>query len=160
MCNICPNYAATIAEGFHRGGRRPPPGWTRRAGRRIRGEVLRCVLRSIDAVLCLTRRYRDAALAAGRGDIAALLRAFRPRARTFHEALQTSDTALHALVRGRVPQYDRPFRPVHDALSGRRSGRRASDARGRVRALLEFFLTFNRDSDLYPGVQQGDNGQR
>ena len=25
--------------------------------------------------------------------------------------------------------------------------------------LEEFFLTFNRDSDLYPGVQQGDNGQ-
>lgn len=23
----------------------------------------------------------------------------------------------------------------------------------------EFFLTFNRDSDLYPGMQQGDNGQ-
>lgn len=25
--------------------------------------------------------------------------------------------------------------------------------------LEEFFLTFNRDSDLYPGVQQGDDGQ-
>lgn len=25
--------------------------------------------------------------------------------------------------------------------------------------LEEFFLTFNRDSDLYPGMQQGDNGQ-
>ena len=25
--------------------------------------------------------------------------------------------------------------------------------------LEEFFLTFNRDSDLYTGMQQGDNGQ-
>ena len=25
--------------------------------------------------------------------------------------------------------------------------------------LAEFFLSLNKDSDLYPGVQQGDNGQ-
>ena len=25
--------------------------------------------------------------------------------------------------------------------------------------LEDFFLSFNKDSDLYPGVQQGDNGQ-
>ena len=25
--------------------------------------------------------------------------------------------------------------------------------------LAEFFIALNKDSDLYPGVQQGDNGQ-
>ena len=30
---------------------------------------------------------------------------------------------------------------------------------GALELLEEFFLTFNRDSDLYPGMQQGDNGQ-
>ena len=25
--------------------------------------------------------------------------------------------------------------------------------------LAEFFISLNKDSDLYPGVQQGDNGQ-
>src|ERR1035437_3980606 len=33
------------------------------------------------------------------------------------------------------------------------------DLAGAERLLAEFFLSLNRDSDLYPGIQQGDNGQ-
>ena len=33
------------------------------------------------------------------------------------------------------------------------------DKESALELLEEFFLTFNRDSDLYPGMQQGDNGQ-
>ena len=33
------------------------------------------------------------------------------------------------------------------------------DVNGAEQLLAEFFLSLNKDSDLYPGIQQGDNGQ-
>jgi formate C-acetyltransferase len=33
------------------------------------------------------------------------------------------------------------------------------DINGAEQLLAEFFLSLNKDSDLYPGIQQGDNGQ-
>lgn len=42
---------------------------------------------------------------------------------------------------------------ANDIASGRLTKAEADDL------VEEFFLTFNRDSDLYAGVQQGDNGQ-
>ncbi|MGI5878740.1 MAG: pyruvate formate lyase family protein [Christensenellales bacterium] len=163
VCNICPNYAETIAEGLL--SRREKAAARLDAARREEdkeGEVfLRCVLRSIDAVLCLTRRYRDAALAAGRGDIAALLaRVPAYGARTFHEALQSfrilhftlwCEGEYHNTI-GRFDQYMMPYLAA-DLADGRLT------PEGAFELLLEFFLTFNRDSDLYPGIQQGDNGQ-
>ena len=33
------------------------------------------------------------------------------------------------------------------------------DYDGALELVEEFFISLNRDSDLYPGMQQGDNGQ-
>ncbi len=33
------------------------------------------------------------------------------------------------------------------------------DYESALELLEEFFISFNKDSDLYPGMQQGDNGQ-
>jgi formate C-acetyltransferase len=80
--------------------------------------------------------------------------------RTFHEALQ-SIKLCHAVVwlsghhhvgLGRFDQYMWPFL-CSDIQAGRLTIETAEEL------LAEFFISLNKDSDLYPGVQQGDNGQ-
>ncbi len=53
---------------------------------------------------------------------------------------------------GRFDQYIWPYLQA-DLVSGRLTRQKAEDL------LAEFFTSLNKDSDLYPGVQQGDNGQ-
>ena len=129
-------------------------------GRRER-EFLRCAAESMEALLELVRRYADEAERVGNGEVAAILRnvpANRPR--SFHEALQmlrilNFSQYLAGMAHcglGRMDQYLLPF--YEEDISGKRMSREeAGDL------LAEFFISLNRDSDLYPGVQQGDNGQ-
>lgn len=120
-----------------------------------------CVIRSIDAVLKLVERYRDEALAKGNTNMAAILERVPARgARNFHEALQSLRIIHYTLwcegeyhnTLGRFDQYMWPYLSA-DLNSGSLS---ADDA---LELVEEFFLSLNRDSDLYPGIQQGDNGQ-
>ena len=76
------------------------------------------------------------------------------------EALQAL-RILHAVVwmsghyhvgLGRFDQYTWPYLRA-DLEAGH------LDLEGAQELLAEFFIALNRDSDLYPGVQQGDNGQ-
>ena len=97
----------------------------------------------------------------GRDDLAEILENVPAHpARTFHEALQ-SLRLCHAVVwlggnyhvgLGRFDQYMWPYLQT-DLSAGRLTNQKAEDL------LAEFFISLNRDSDLYPGVQQGDNGQ-
>ncbi len=124
-------------------------------------EFLDCAIETIDAVLALAARYREAARRAGRDDIAEVLArvpAYRPR--TFQEALQAL-RLLHAVLwlgghyqcgLGRFDQYLWPYLAA-DLAAGRLDDARAEEL------VAEFFIALNKDSDLYPGVQQGDNGQ-
>lgn len=81
-------------------------------------------------------------------------------ARTFHEALQALRILHYAMWcegeyhcgLGRIDQYLYPYY-VADLQSGRLTEETA------LEELEEFFIACNRDSDLYIGVQQGDNGQ-
>ena len=116
---------------------------------------------SIDAVLELTKRYEAAARAKGYDDLAdALARVPALPPRTFREALQSLRILHYALwcegdyhnTLGRFDQYMFPYLKA-DLEAGRETEDSAFE-------LLEaFFLACNRDSDLYPGMQQGDNGQ-
>ncbi len=124
-------------------------------------EFLDCAVESIDAVLGLAARHAATARRVGRHDVAEILErvpAHPPR--TFHEALQAL-RLLHAVVwlggnyhvgLGRFDQYMWPYLRA-DLQAGR------LDMDGAADLLAEFFISLNRDSDLYPGVQQGDNGQ-
>lgn len=143
--NLCGNYAALIREGLN-------------AVRERADEYAR---REIDAILSLTDRYREEARRMGRNDVAAVLSEVpRKPATTFREALQFFrilhfslwlEGCYHNTV-GRFDQYMYPYF-ANDLAAGRETPESAE-------ALLEdFFLSFNKDSDLYPGVQQGDNGQ-
>jgi formate C-acetyltransferase len=124
-------------------------------------EFLDAALETIDAVLVLAGRYAAEARRLGMHDMASVLDcvpAERPKA--FREALQGL-RLLHAVVwlsghhhvgLGRLDQYLWPYLCA-DLESGR------LDEAGAEELLAEFFIALNRDSDLYPGIQQGDNGQ-
>ncbi len=116
---------------------------------------------SIDAVLDLTERYR--VLAEEQGDKAladTLAHVPAYPARTFREALQSLRILHFAMwcegdyhnTLGRFDQYMFPYFEK-DIANGTLTEDEAFE-------LLEaFFLSCNRDSDLYVGMQQGDNGQ-
>ncbi len=121
----------------------------------------RAVALSIDAVLDLTVRYEAAARAEGNIALADTL-AHVPAcgARSFREALQSLRILHYSFwvegdyhnTLGRFDQYMLPYLE-QDLKEGTETEESAFE-------LLEaFFLSCNRDSDLYPGMQQGDNGQ-
>ena len=117
--------------------------------------------RSIDALLELTERYRQAAAEQGLTEIAeSLSRVPAYGARSFLEALQSMRVVTFGLwlegdyhnTLGRFDQYMYPYFQA-DLEKG------LIAEVGALELVEEFFLSLNRDSDLYPGVQQGDNGQ-
>ncbi|MBO5668106.1 MAG: pyruvate formate-lyase [Lentisphaeria bacterium] len=124
-------------------------------------EFLDAALLEIDALLRLLDRYIAAAGKEQFLQTEALLKAVRSRApETFAEALQLFRIIHYALWceggyhlgAGRIDQLFYPYLK-QDLDNGRITLPEA------LETLEEFFLTFNIDSDLYCGVQQGDNGQ-
>jgi len=117
--------------------------------------------RAIDALVGLAARYRAAALEAGLIEIAdTLSRVPAYPAEHFRDALQCVRIINFGLwlegnyhkTFGRFDQYTYPYFKK-DMESG------VLDEASALDLIEDFFLTCNRDSDLYPGVQQGDNGQ-
>jgi pyruvate-formate lyase len=160
VCNISPGYEEVIRTGL---------GPARNQAISRLDEQLtpdqrafyKAVVMSIDAVLELTERYRAEAERMGNGEISGILaRVPLHGARSFHEALQAFrilhftlwlEGEYHNTV-GRFDQYMYPYYKA-DIDSGALTREQAFEL------LEEFFLSFNKDSDLYMGVQQGDNGQ-
>ncbi len=124
-------------------------------------EFLDAAIETMDAVMDLARRYAATARQLGRQDIADVLeRVPAQPATTFREALQ-SLRLCHAVLwlsghyhcgLGRFDQYMWPYLKA-DLEAGRLDESAAEEL------LAEFFISLNKDSDLYPGIQQGDNGQ-
>jgi len=124
-------------------------------------EFLDAAVETIDAVLALAARYAAEARRLGMEEVAAVLEHVPAQpARSFHEALQ-SLRLLHSVVwlsghhhvgLGRIDQYLWPYL-ASDLERGLLDEEEAAEL------LAELFISLNRDSDLYPGVQQGDNGQ-
>lgn len=117
--------------------------------------------KSIDAIISLSDRYAMEAELVGNKTVAQTLkRVPRYGATSFLEALQLFRIVHYALwLEGNyhvtIGAFDRYMYPYYqaDIASGKLTQEQADDL------VEEFFLTFNRDSDLYVGVQQGDNGQ-
>ncbi len=124
-------------------------------------EFLDCAIETIDAVLELVGRYADEARRSGRDDLVSILEHVPAYpARTLYEALQALRFG-HSIVwlggnyhvgLGRFDQYMYPYLQA-DLDAGRLAIPEAEQL------VAEFFISLNKDSDLYPGVQQGDNGQ-
>ncbi|MGB7134880.1 MAG: pyruvate formate lyase family protein [Acidobacteriaceae bacterium] len=161
VSNICADWGSVLRDGLLHRRKIAIASRERFASDTVRVEFLNCAIACIDAVLDLAARYADEARRQGRDDIAAILDhvpALPPR--TLQEALQ-SLRLLHASVwmaghyhvgLGRVDQYLWPY--LENDLAEHRL-----DLSGAEELLAEFFISLNKDSDLYPGVQQGDNGQ-
>ena len=145
MSNLSPDYESVIAEGLIK-------------KRETADEYGK---RAIDAIISLADRYCALAEKEGKSELAAVLkRVPRYGATSFYEALQFFriihfslwlEGNYHITV-GRFDQYMYPYLKA-DMEKGLLSDDSA------LELLEDFFLSFNKDSDLYPGVQQGDNGQ-
>ena len=161
VSNICADWSLLLSQGLL--GRKQVALATR--ARRMDDpkavEFLDCVLETIDAVCGLADRYADRARQMGFGEIADVLDHVPAHpARTFHEALQSLRFCQsvvwlggnYHVGLGRFDQYLWPYLCC-DLQSGCLTVETAEEL------LAEFFISLNKDSDLYPGVQQGDNGQ-
>ena len=124
-------------------------------------QFLTAARESIEAVQDFILKYRDCARNAGMNDLADVLSNISKRGasslwealqllRMVHFALWESDCYHNTL--GRFDQYIYPYYEA-DLKAGRITEQQGFDL------IEEFFLACNKDSDLYVGMQQGDNGQ-
>lgn len=163
VCNINSNYSYTIEVGLEQ--RRKEVlnaiDIQRAKGNNKGIEFLKAVIRSIDDVEKLTDRYAEEAFKTGKEDICNIMKNVpRNGAQSFHEALQFFRILHFALwaagnyqnTIGRFDQY--MYKYLKKDLDSH-----VLDYDSAFDLLEEFFISFNKDSDLYPGEQQGDNGQ-
>ena len=145
MSNLSPNYERVIASGLL-------------AERENADEYGK---RIIDAILDLTNRYQKKAVEEGKMELAKVLeRVPAYGATSFYEALQSFRIIHYSLwlegnyhnTVGRLDKYMYPYLKA-DMEKGLYTRETA------LEMVEDFFLSFNKDSDLYVGVQQGDNGQ-
>ncbi len=161
ISNICAEWGSVLRDGLKTRRQKACSTRERLAGNQQIVEFLDDAIETIDAVLDLAERYATAAMAAGKPDLTEMLRRVPAEpAGTFHEALQAL-RLLQAVVwmsgnyhvgLGRFDQYMWPY--LKSDLENDRLCRQEAQE-----LLAEFFIGLNKDSDLYPGVQQGDNGQ-
>ncbi len=145
MSNLSPNYYDTIATGLL-------------SKRETADEYGK---KAIDNIIKLSDKYLEEAKKQGRDDLVEVLTQVpRYPARNFREALQFFRILHFALwlegnyhnTIGRFDKYMYPYLKA-DMEKGVYTPETA------LELLEDFFLSFNKDSDIYVGVQQGDNGQ-
>ena len=145
MSNLSPNYYETISVGLLK----------------KRETADKYGKKAIDNLIKLSDRYLEEAKKQNRDDLVAVLTQVpRYPARNFREALQFFRILHFALwlegnyhnTIGRFDRYIYPYLKA-DMEKGIYTQQSA------LELLEDFFLSFNKDSDIYVGVQQGDNGQ-
>ena len=161
VSNICPNYEEILQIGLEEKKAEVLRGVVESSVAQDQVRFLTSVVQSIEAVQEFIERYARLADQMEKTETARILRSVKTNgAQTFHEALQLL-RILHYMLWvsgnyhntfGRFDQYMFPFFR-NDVLSGILTKEEAFEL------LTEFFLSCNKDSDLYPGIQQGDNGQ-
>ena len=157
--NVSPNYSRIITDGFDK------------TAQTIERSIRSCsdkeriaygeqMLKSLDYALEYAEKYREEAAKTGNTELAAALSKIpHSGAETFYEAcvfLKLSLFFLRAtytdhVTLGRFDQYMYPFY-LHDKKNG-------IDDEKIFETIEEYFISLNFDTDLYPGVQMGDNGQ-
>ena len=161
ISNICADWGMVLGQGLVARRAAAEAARTKFAGDREAENFLDASMETIDAALDLAGRYAAVAGALGRDDLAETLQRVPAHpAASFREALQ-SLRLCHAVLwlsghyhcgLGRLDQYLWPYLQA-DLAEGRLDPEEAQEL------LEEFFICLNKDSDLYPGIQQGDNGQ-
>lgn len=156
--NLCPDYTDLLQYGFS--------GLRTRAVELLTGanpeetRYVNGIIRSIDAVLDLARRYSSAAERAGNRAAAELLKKVPENPPgTLQEALQTLRfaSAVFPIINcrqmgfGRLDQYLAPYYENERAAG-------TLDRQGAYELIAEFFISLNRDTPAMDGIY-GDNGQ-
>jgi formate C-acetyltransferase len=143
--NLAPNYYSAIESGL----------LAKREQADVYGK------RAIDNIILLSDKYLAEAKRQGRSDLVEIL-SHIPRygARSFREALQFFRILHFSLwLEGNyhvtIGRFDKNIYPY---LKKDLDSERITEDEA-LMLVRDFFLSFNKDSDLYPGVQQGDNGQ-
>ena len=145
VSNLTPIYSKTIALGLDE----------------VRKTATPQQVKEIDAIIELSDRYLAKAKELGRNDIADVLSVVpRKGATTLREALQFFRILHYSLwmegtYHNTVGRFDLMMNPYFEADI--KAGRLDRDSA--LDLVEDFFTSFNLDNDLYPGVQQGDNGQ-
>ena len=163
VCNINVDYTMLLRCGFDAKRQELKALAEKRAaaGETDKVEYLLCQERLLAAVQKLADGYRAKAVEVGNKVVAETLAKVPAKApETFLEALQMFRIIHYTMwcghnyhnTVGRFDQYMYPYFK-RDLDNGTYTEETIFDL------LEEFFLTFNRDSDLYTGMQQGDNGQ-
>ena len=161
VCNVTADYEKLLLVGFEEMTRRlQERRQTLEPNQQDQRRQLLAMEQTLELLTDLAERYRQEALRVGNLSAAARLEWVPAKApRTFLEALQMLRLIHYGLwasgqyhnTLGRFDQYMYPFlqRDLANGLSEEEA----------LEQLEEFFLCCNKDSDLYPGMQQGDNGQ-
>lgn len=173
VCNINPSYQMLIDNGFdtkreeiHRSmdelsEAEELHGTINAAAQAEKKEYLAALLEVLDLVEAFAGRYKVAAEHSGNREAAEVFNHIPAKgAKSLREALQFLRLIHFGLwcsfnyhnTFGRFDQYMYPYYKK-DVESGVLS---KEDA---LELIEEFFISCNKDSDLYPGMQQGDNGQ-
>ena len=145
LSNLSPNYYDTIDKGLL-------------AKRETADENGK---RAIDNIIALSDKYLEEAKRQGRSDLVEVLTQVpRYGARNFREALQFFRIIHYSLwlegnYHNTIGRFDRYIYKYLKADMD--AGVYTYDTA--LELLEDFFLSFNKDSDIYIGVQQGDNGQ-
>ena len=163
VCNVSPDYTMLLARGFD-AVREEIGGYAasfRENGEEEKARYEEALLAMLDTVSGFAQRYREEALRAGNAVVAESFSQIPSKPpRTFLEALQFLRLIHYTLwmcwhyhnTFGRFDQYMEPYFRA-DLEKG------ILTEEGALELIEEFFLSLNRDSDMYPGMQQGDNGQ-
>lgn len=162
--NICVDYSLLLSRGFDNAISElecKKEDFLSRDKNNDCAEYLTSCIMVLKSILSLCDRYRSKAKEAGNRYVYDMLGKIPGKApESFEEALcffrivhfaMWASGSNHNTV-GRFDLYMKPY--FENSI---RSGELTLDEA--LELIEEFFLTFNRDSDLYPGVQMGDNGQ-
>ena len=156
--NVTPNYAAMMKKGFVQTVADIQANMTGADEQQVR--FYRVLLRLLDAITDFCARYQKAAEEAGCTELANALKKIPANpAESFYEAclfIKILSFALRCsanehMTLGRFDQYMYPYFQ-HDLATG-------VTEEELFETLELFFISMNFDTDLYHGIQQGDNGQ-
>lgn len=156
--NLTPNYIHAIETGFDGILKEFAEHPNRHNGKKA--DFYEAMTRYINATVSISEKYRDAAEKAGSTRLAHALRHVpRKPARSFYEACLFFKIIVYALratnvvhlTIGRFDQY--MYRYYKQDIE------KGIPREELLETLELLFISLNVDGDLYPGIQQGDNGQ-
>ncbi|NCB02346.1 MAG: pyruvate formate-lyase [Spirochaetia bacterium] len=163
VCNINPHYSSLIDVGFDRK-REEIQEVIHKFSKQKENEkitYLQTLLEVLDMIEEFSERYRVEAIRVGNKIVSETFSHIPQQPpRNFLEALQFfrllhfclwESYNYHNTI-GRFDQYMLPYYEADIEAN-------ILDKESALTLLEEFFISFNKDSDLYPGMQQGDNGQ-